>query len=59
MDELLHIGIYWKSVDTKQTIPNILDHTHQHKIASSNCMMHRMLTLPISFRGTVKETNKF
>lgn len=52
----LELEIYRKPTDTCRVIPNTSNHTHQHKMAAFNHMIHRMLNLPISQDGVKKET---
>lgn len=51
----LELQIYRKPTDTNRVIPNTSNHAYQHKMASFNHMVHRMLTLPISQEGLQKE----
>lgn len=53
----LELEIYRKPTDTYRVIPNTSNHAYQHKMASFNHMIHRMLTLPISQEGLQKETS--
>lgn len=50
------LQIYRKPTDTIRVIPNTSNHSYQHKMASFNHKIHRMLTLPISQEGVEKET---
>lgn len=52
----LELEIYRKPTDTSRVIPSTSNHSYQHKMASFNHMIHRMLTLPISQEGLEKES---
>ncbi|XP_062700128.1 uncharacterized protein LOC134284823 [Aedes albopictus] len=56
-ESTLSFEIYRKPTHTQRTIPNSSNHSHQHKIASFNHMIHRMQTLPLSETGKTKELN--
>lgn len=53
----MNFEIYRKPTHTQRVIPNTSNHSHQHKAAAFQHMIHRLETFPLSVTGKQKELN--